>query len=80
MECVPGQQPPIILASTGHYQTPIMQYLGDRSHLLIVVHPLISYRPKSSGLRKVKTDIIDAQYLCKLYYKEELEPYKQRGI
>ena len=28
----------------------------------------------------MKTDIIDAHHLCELYYKEELEPYKKRGI
>jgi hypothetical protein len=27
-------------------------------------------------LRKVKTDIIDANHLCELYYKEDLEPIK----
>jgi transposase len=47
---------------------------------LIIVNPLISYRAKSSSLRKVKTDVIDARHLCELYYKEDLEPYKQRGI
>ncbi|MBV7509840.1 IS110 family transposase, partial [Bacillus sp. sid0103] len=26
------------------------------------------------------TDIIDANHLCELYYKEDLEPYKKRGI
>lgn len=47
---------------------------------MIIVNPLISYRAKSSSLRKVKTDILDAHHLCELYYKEDLEPYKQRGI
>ena len=28
----------------------------------------------------MKTDIIGAHHLCELYYKEELEPYKKRGI
>jgi transposase len=46
----------------------------------IIVNPLISYRAKSSSLRKVKTDAIDAYHLCELYYKEELKPYKKRGI
>nr|WP_227522131.1 IS110 family transposase [Bacillus solitudinis] len=32
------------------------------------------------GLRKVKTDAIDSYRLCELYYKEDLEPYKKRGI
>jgi transposase len=31
-------------------------------------------------LRKVKTDAVDAYHLCELFYKEELEPYKKRGI
>lgn len=43
-------------------------------------HPLISYKAKNSSLRKVKTDIIDANHLCELYYKEDLELYKKRGI
>ncbi len=47
---------------------------------MIIVNPLISYRAKSSSLRKVKTDPIDANHLCELYYKEDLEPYKKRGI
>ena len=80
VEDVSGGRPPIVLESTGHYHTPIVQYFGDRGYLLIIVNPLISYRAKSSSLRKVKTDIIDAYHLCELYYKEDLEPYKQRGI
>lgn len=31
-------------------------------------------------MRKVKTDAVDAYHLCELFYKEELEPYKKRGI
>jgi transposase len=80
VEDVSGGRPPIVLESTGHYHTPIVQYFEDRGYLLIIVNPLISYRAKSSSLRKVKTDIIDAHHLCGLYYKEDLEPYKQRGI
>lgn len=45
-----------------------------------MVNPLVSYRAKSSSLRKVKTDIIDARHLCEMFYKVDLEPYKQRGI
>ncbi|CAK6472727.1 IS110 family transposase [Peribacillus castrilensis] len=39
-----------------------------------------SYQAKKSSLRKVKTDAIDAYQLCVLYYKEDLEPHKIRGI
>ncbi len=75
-----GGKPPIVLESTGHYHTPVVQYFEERGYLLIIINPLISYRAKSSNLRKVKTDLIDAYHLCELYYKEELEPYKRRGI
>jgi transposase len=69
-----------VLEATGHYHTSVVQYLEDRNYLLIIVNPLISYRAKSSSLRKVKTDPFDAKHLCELYYKEDLEPYKKRGV
>lgn len=70
----------VVLESTGHYQAPIVQFLDDHNYLYIMVNPLISHRAKSSSLRKVKTDAIDAHHLCELYYKEDLEPYKKRGV
>lgn len=80
IENLTGVKPPIVLEATGHYHTPVVQYFEDRDYLLIIINPLISYRAKSSSLRKVKTDKIDAYHLCELYYKEDLEPYKKRGI
>jgi transposase len=80
IEEVSGERPPIVLESTGHYHVPVVQFFEDRGYLLIMVNPLVSYRAKSSSLRKVKTDIIDARHLCEMFYKEDLEPYKQRGI
>ncbi|WP_079506939.1 IS110 family transposase [Mesobacillus jeotgali] len=75
-----GLKPPVILEATGHYQTPVVHYLEERGYLLIIINPLISYKAKSSSLRKVKTDAVDAYHLCELFYKEELEPYKKRGV
>lgn len=75
-----GQQPPVVLESTGHYHIPVVQYLDERLYLLIIVNPLITHKAKSSSLRKVKTDAVDAYRLCELYYKEDLEPFKKRGI
>lgn len=80
IEEVSGERPPIVLESTGHYHVPVVQFFEDRGYLLIMVNPLVSYRAKSSSLRKVKTDIIDARHLCEMFYKEDLEPCKQRGI
>ncbi|MCM3742467.1 IS110 family transposase [Oceanobacillus luteolus] len=75
-----GVRPHVILESTGHYQAPVVQYLDKKGYLTIIVNPLIPYKAKSSSLRKVKTDVVDARHLCELYYKEELEPQKKRGI
>ena len=75
-----GGRPPIVLESTGHYHTPVVQYFEDRGYLYDYRESTYIISAKSSSLRKVKTDIIDAHHLCELYYKEDLEPYKQRGI
>ncbi|WHY99327.1 IS110 family transposase [Peribacillus simplex] len=68
----------VILESTGHYHTPVIQYLEDQGILYILLNPIISYQTKKTSLRKVKTDAIDAYQLCVLYYKGE--PHKIRGI
>lgn len=49
---------------TGHYHASVVQFLEEHNYLLIIVNPLISHRAKSSSLRKVKTDAIDAYHLC----------------
>jgi transposase len=79
-EAADGNQPSVVLESTGHYHTPVIQFLEEQKYVYIIVNPLISHRAKSSSLRKVKTDAVDAYHLCELFYKEELEPYKKRGI
>jgi transposase len=55
-----GHQPSVVLESTGHYHTPVIQFLEEQKYVYIIVNPLISHRAKSSSLRKVKTDAIDA--------------------
>jgi transposase len=80
IETLAGIKPSVVMESTGHYHSPVVQFLEEHQYVYIVVNPLISHRAKSSSLRKVKTDAIDAYHLCELYYKEELEPYKKRGI
>lgn len=77
---ITGQKPAVVLEATGHYHASVVQFLEEHNYLLIIVNPLISYRAKSSSLRKVKTDAVDAYLLCELYYKEDLEPYKKRGV
>ncbi|MFD4818450.1 transposase [Peribacillus butanolivorans] len=80
IEEVTGQMPMVIIESTGHYHTPVIQYLEEQGILYILLNPIISYQAKKSSLRKVKTDAIDVYQLCVLYYKEDFEPHKIRGI
>ncbi|MEK4011033.1 IS110 family transposase [Peribacillus sp. FSL M8-0224] len=80
IEEVTGQMPMVILESTGHYHSPVIQYLEEQGFPYILLNPINSYQAKKSSLRKVKTDAIDAYQLCVLYYKEDLEPHKIRGI
>lgn len=71
----------VILESTGHYHLPITRFLEDHNFLFVVVNPILSYQAKkSSTLRKVKTDAVDAYALCELFYKEDFEHYKTRGV
>lgn len=75
-----GQRPLLILEATGHYQSPVVQYLEEHQYLYIVINPLISNRIRKSSLRKVKTDAADAYLLGELFYKEEFESFKKRGV
>lgn len=79
LESFTGQRPAVVLEATGHYHSPVVQFLDEHQYLYIVINPLISYQAKKTNLRKVKTDIADAYELGELFYKEELEPFKKRG-
>ncbi|QNV57448.1 hypothetical protein GMA19_02618 [Paenibacillus polymyxa E681] len=80
VESVSKQRPLLILEATGHYQSPVVQFLEEHHYIYIVINPLISIRLRKSQLRKVKTDAADAYLLGELYYREEFEPYKKRGV
>ncbi|GMA61667.1 IS110 family transposase (plasmid) [Alicyclobacillus fastidiosus] len=80
VEAKSGLQPTIILEATGHYHAPIVRFLDDQNYVYIMVNPLIAYSAKKSSLRKVKTDAADAYSLCELFYKEDFEPFKKRGL
>ncbi|MFY4777459.1 IS110 family transposase [Metabacillus sp. RGM 3146] len=75
-----GMKPSVILESTGSYHSPVVQFLDEQDYVYIMVNPLVSHRSRSANLRKVKTDPVDAYQLCELFYKEELEPHRKRGI
>lgn len=75
-----GLRPTLILEATGHYQSPVVQFLEENHYLYLVINPLISNRLRKSNLRKVKTDVADAYFLGEMYYKEEFESFKRRGV
>jgi len=76
-----GTQPTVIFESTGHYHMPVSQFLEQQNYPFIIVNPVVAHQAKrSSSLRKVNTDAIDAYRLCELYYKEDFEPFKKRGL
>lgn len=79
LEDFSGVRPIVIFESTGHYHTPISQFLDEHGYVYILVNPLVAHQAKKSSLRKVKTDTQDAYRLCELYYKEEFEIYKKCG-
>ncbi len=80
VESVSNQRPLLILEATEHYQSHVVQFLEEYHYIYIVINPLISNRLRKSQLRKVKTDAADAYLLGELYYKEEFEPFKKRGV
>jgi len=60
VEKASGLRPLLVLEATGHYQSPVVQFLEEHHYLYIVINPLISNRLRKSNLRKVKTDAADA--------------------
>lgn len=39
-------RPTIVMEATGHYHSPIVQFLDEHQYLYIVINPLISYEAK----------------------------------
>ncbi|WP_408008457.1 IS110 family transposase [Pseudalkalibacillus sp. A8] len=74
------QSPTVILESTGHYHEPVTQYFDKHDIVYYLVNPIVSHGAKQTGMRKVKTDALDAAHLCELYYKEDLEPYQRKSV
>jgi transposase len=79
IEKIAGVRPVFIFESTGHYHTPVSQFLDEHDYEYILVNPLVAHQAKKTSLRKVKTDAQDAYHLCEMYYKEEFEIRKKRG-
>ncbi|WP_282942463.1 transposase [Paenibacillus sp. RC67] len=74
VESLAGMRPSIVMEATGHYYSPVVQFLDEHQYLNIVINPLILHIAKKTDLRRLKTDAADAQLLGALFYKEEFEP------
>ncbi len=79
VESAAGKRLSVVMEATGHYHSPVVQFLDEHQILNIVINPLISHQAKKTNLRQLKTDAADAHQLGALFYKEEFEPYKKRG-
>jgi len=51
-----------------------MDLLQKNNYKVFLINPLVSKYERYSTLRRVKTDIIDAQKLGETFYKLELQP------
>lgn len=74
LEAESDQKPHIILEPTGHYHLSLMDLLQKNEYEVVLINPLVSKKERYTSLRRVKTDLTDAQQLGELYYKLELSP------
>lgn len=71
-----NSKPVIVLESTGHYSQRIVHFFCNQGFKVFLVNPLISHSIKSSLIRKVKTDKVDAEELARLYFIKPLQEIK----
>ena len=73
-----NSKPAIVLESTGHYSQRIVHFFCNRGFKVFLVNPLVSHSIKSSLIRKVKTDKVDAEELAKLFFLRPLQEFVKR--
>lgn len=74
-----GVQPEVILEATGHYSMPLCRYFQEHHYTFRLLNPYVSRQFNRLGLRKVKTDRVDSENLCRLYYQERLYEQPAHG-
>ena len=73
-----NSKPAIVLESTGHYSQRIVHFFCNRGFKVFLVNPLVSHSIKSSLIRKVKTDKVDAQELARLFFMRPLRQFAKQ--
>lgn len=62
-----GVKPVIIMEATGHYHRIVFQFFHNRGYEVIVINPIQSGALKNIGIRKIKTDKVDAHRIALFY-------------
>lgn len=65
-------KPILVMESTGHYHKILLQYFTTKGLNICIVNPLQTDSIKNIGLRKAKTDKLDARKIALLYRLQEL--------
>ncbi|WP_371363281.1 IS110 family transposase ISCth8 [Sporomusa rhizae] len=73
-----NRKPAIVLESTGHYSQRIVHFFCNRGFKVFLINPLISHSIKSSLIRKVKTDKVDAEELARLFFLRPLQEFAKQ--
>lgn len=76
LKVLSGTEPVVILEATGHYHRGVVAYLTRGEYKHFVINPLQSKRARSTQLRKVKTDAVDAWHLADMYYRGDVTPHR----
>lgn len=71
-------KPAIVLESTGHYSLRIVHFFYNRGFKVFHINPLVSHSIKSSLIRKVKTDKVDAEELARLFFLRPLQEFTKQ--
>lgn len=69
-------KPSLVLESTGHYSNRLVHFFLKNEFKVYLVNPLLSHSIKSSTVRKVKNDKVDALDLARLFFIMDLKEYE----
>jgi transposase len=74
----PYRDSPVILEATSHYHLGVAFALKELGYVVHVINPLITKKFASSGIRKTKTDKVDAKLLATIGWLEpSLKPWME---
>lgn len=72
-----GNRPTILLESTGHYSSRLLQFFIGHGYSTYLINPLQSHSINVAGIRKAKTDKIDCVGIASLFFILDLHEFVQ---